>query len=1221
MKKLSKLLMVILSLTIVFTSAFMLVACDDDKDDKTKEKTAIEKLLEQIASGEDIITLAEDIIAGETDISLTSGTSIDLNGKTLDIKSFAMQSDEMGEYTLKNGKIISDGDIKVLMKNATINLEDIELVVPTDGKVVTKASKNTLNIDGDTKVYDVNGATVTIVVEEGTRVVVNENVNNPTKLEIVGSDVDVENNSNAEGNSIAIANNVTGEINIINEGSLDSVENNSQNSSVTLTSTSNPENPTEITGSNPSAVTQIVLNTVTAHSNGNELSKDFEQNTAIDLSWFGNLTYKEGFAFLGWFTSDGTDGEWGAEVVESTLVTADMDIYARFEAITSNVIFMNEKAEYHRLTDVDYGSKVTKPVDPVKEGYTFLGWINNLIPFDFDNDTITGETVLYADWKINTFTITAHGEENTLDKELDYNTAIELSWFANLTYKEGFEFVGWFTSDGTGGKWGYEVVESTLVTEDMDIYAKWQEINLTPTLTISANGGVFENGESSISYDPADETQNLLVLEDNGTYSINESNIPSPTREGNWFLDSSSGYINLYETEDCTGECIYLSSYVFTGEESVTIYANWLEAVTIDIDANYGMVHDYQFYTADNVSRSNVGNKHLKGTWIGFMDYGIFEYEQDTYKDFYNSDISICIPYLWKYGYTMKGWSYDEAGENMVDFSSPIQIVTDQTLYLQWTKLPELTFINGEETTVVQVYENSNREIVVEIPDEPTVVGKSFYGWWEEDGVNANYVTDFTTSYNGMENVDGYFDGDRFIPIEDKTYYARFLDNEVTLSYDANGGMFSDGGTAVTTILTRSSFADTLGAVSILTDTHITEAVIKVRTSGENGEKCIGWSLTADGEVMNTTDINETLHNQIMGGATEITLYAVWETYGEGQFGKNPKVIFDANGGTFDGKFLQVKLDCNQSSSNGDYYTPESVDYYYNVQREGYRFVDWYTKDGTDGVWGQTLRNQYGTSNVSYNWDTTSDDIVYARWEEESLCPDCGNNPCINSASCNLPTYTYDANGGMINDGEETFEYDVDYFVDYKDKCLWYTNKEVVENYVYRAGYIFIGWYTLNGGESTLDADWGEELWDFIEADSEFSNKPTEDRTYYARWEKGATYIFNANGGRLKGGMGFGTVEEAYYDVQRWEDYEGNGYYVLQPPRYVEDIYNSNGYFLLGWFTKDGTDGDWGEEVKFGYNIETEEDYPIEFTDTILYAKWVSIEDLPADWHFEGGLC
>ena len=64
------------------------------------------------------------------------------------------------------------------------------------------------------------------------------------------------------------------------------------------------------------------------------------------------------------------------------------------------VLFNDGAATLYVVTDLSAGDKLTKPEDPVKDGYTFAGWHKDTActqPWDF-NDGITGDMTLYAKW-------------------------------------------------------------------------------------------------------------------------------------------------------------------------------------------------------------------------------------------------------------------------------------------------------------------------------------------------------------------------------------------------------------------------------------------------------------------------------------------------------------------------------------------------------------------------------------------------------------------------------------------------------------------------------------------------------------------------------------------------------------------------------------------------------------------------------------------------------
>ena len=104
----------------------------------------------------------------------------------------------------------------------------------------------------------------------------------------------------------------------------------------------------------------------------------------------------------------------------------------------------------------------TRPADPTKEGYTFIGWYNGESEWDFETPVTTG-LILTAKWQVNQYTITFKPENGGQDIVIkqDYGTAITAP--ANPT-KTGYTFAGW---DKT--------IPSTMPAGDMTITARWTE--------------------------------------------------------------------------------------------------------------------------------------------------------------------------------------------------------------------------------------------------------------------------------------------------------------------------------------------------------------------------------------------------------------------------------------------------------------------------------------------------------------------------------------------------------------------------------------------------------------------------------------------------------------------------------------------------------------------------------------------------------------------------
>ena len=113
------------------------------------------------------------------------------------------------------------------------------------------------------------------------------------------------------------------------------------------------------------------------------------------------VVYKEGYAFLGWYTSiDGgetLDVKWE---FSKNSISKDLVLYASWMKILPAVYFNTNGGSMVKKIVLDEGELLEAPEDPTKEGYEFAGWysdieLKNYYVFDvMPADNIT----LYADW-------------------------------------------------------------------------------------------------------------------------------------------------------------------------------------------------------------------------------------------------------------------------------------------------------------------------------------------------------------------------------------------------------------------------------------------------------------------------------------------------------------------------------------------------------------------------------------------------------------------------------------------------------------------------------------------------------------------------------------------------------------------------------------------------------------------------------------------------------
>ena len=84
------------------------------------------------------------------------------------------------------------------------------------------------------------------------------------------------------------------------------------------------------------------------------------------------------------------------EITEEFDTTYDVLYSEYLDSLKVKVTFSNEGAL--KIVKIEKDTCITKPVDPTKEGYTFLGWYNGDELFDF-NQKVTSDIQLVAKWE------------------------------------------------------------------------------------------------------------------------------------------------------------------------------------------------------------------------------------------------------------------------------------------------------------------------------------------------------------------------------------------------------------------------------------------------------------------------------------------------------------------------------------------------------------------------------------------------------------------------------------------------------------------------------------------------------------------------------------------------------------------------------------------------------------------------------------------------------
>ena len=163
-----------------------------------------------------------------------------------------------------------------------------------------------------------------------------------------------------------------------------------------------------------------------------------------------------------------------SEKIPGRMPAENMTVKAQWKINQYTITFKNGETVYKTITQ-DYGTAITKPADPTKTGYTFAGW-DKEIPEAMP----AGDMTVTAKWTVNKYTVTFDANSGSACKEITITYDGKYPTLPAPT-KEGYTFEGWFD-----GKTQVMSGTAVTITEDQTLTARWG-IN-TYTITYQVDG-------------------------------------------------------------------------------------------------------------------------------------------------------------------------------------------------------------------------------------------------------------------------------------------------------------------------------------------------------------------------------------------------------------------------------------------------------------------------------------------------------------------------------------------------------------------------------------------------------------------------------------------------------------------------------------------------------------------------------------------------------------
>ncbi len=180
--------------------------------------------------------------------------------------------------------------------------------------------------------------------------------------------------------------------------------------------------------------------------------------------------------------------------------------------LTYTVTFDSAGGSAVAAATVVNGKTVSRPADPARDGYTFIGWYTDNThthPFLFDTDIVTSNVTLYAYWGESVL-----GQaEFTVDFELGYEQAPAMAsaktvggklYNVATPVRTGYTFGGWWISMYDDAEMlTARYTEDTVFCENTTLFAQWTANAsaglIAPEVSVTTEG-VSRNVAAGVSY-------------------------------------------------------------------------------------------------------------------------------------------------------------------------------------------------------------------------------------------------------------------------------------------------------------------------------------------------------------------------------------------------------------------------------------------------------------------------------------------------------------------------------------------------------------------------------------------------------------------------------------------------------------------------------------------------------------------------------------------------
>ena len=280
-----------------------------------------------------------------------------------------------------------------------------------------------------------------------------------------------------------------------------------------------------ITASASKTLTQIPTITISYYANGGSgAPSDSSKYYGKDLTLSTVQPTRYGYTFLGWGTSS-TDttadyqpgGTYSGNTSTTLHAVWSKNITLSYNANSGSGVPSSQSATiYNATTSYTFTISSTKPT---RTGYDFLGWslsstATSATYQPSSTITLTDADILYAVWKLKTFTITYNANGGVSAPSSQTKTyGVNLTLSNSQPTRSGYKFLGWSTNSSAETP---TYVSGATFTSNANttLYAIWEQLGIA---YINVNG-TYQPGKVWVNNYGTWET-GIIFVNDYGTWT------------------------------------------------------------------------------------------------------------------------------------------------------------------------------------------------------------------------------------------------------------------------------------------------------------------------------------------------------------------------------------------------------------------------------------------------------------------------------------------------------------------------------------------------------------------------------------------------------------------------------------------------------------------------------------------------------------------------------